>query len=333
MLLLFIIVPVGILTMLKGLEILLGSTLVTVSETITLEPIKWEIERPSWIIDINETIQGTYADENVFMNSSILVDDFHDSGPYGSPYIALIMNVTAIFQGGFACNLNFTFSENYQYSEVWVPNPERDSAFYRPLKNLSIVDWAQAFDKWWLLKGDVKAFIKTVGINNPSWVYFWGPAHWILRSSENRTFQLKLEVELLYFNGTAYKKVVQPYHLKIGPDDNNDFETADEIPSEASMFYIGGYDKDDYYKTYIEQECNISVIVTNAKVLMPLVEIYIYDPARNNKTDTTRRDEPSFRGVNFITDVTGYWYIRLHAPLETYGFYLLTIKISPKEGT
>jgi hypothetical protein len=327
-LLLSLIVPIGLLTTFKITGMVREPA--TVSETMTLEPVKWELERPDNIIAIEDTVKSFYDDESISVNCSVFVYGYHDISEYASDYVSLSVNVTATLQAGFVDNVNITFLEDYEDSAVWVPNAERDTKFYENLRNLSIVDWAQPFSRWWRLHDDVKAFIKADGINQPSNVCFWSPAHWILRSPRNQTHLMEVAVELVYFNGTVYKRLVQPYQLKIGPDNNNSFETAGEITGEAHSLYIGGYDTDDYYKFYVQEGHKISIGVDMMRIVTANVDLLLYDSEQNYK-DHVRLDRPPYPSLNFTAYSSGYWYIQIHLR-ACHTFYSLTVNTYLPEG-
>ncbi len=327
-LLLSLIIPIGLLTTFKITGIVREPA--TVSETMTLEPVKWELERPDNIIAIEDTVKSFYDDESISVNCSVFVYGYHDISEYASDYVSLSVNVTATLQAGFVDNVNITFWEDYEDSEVWVPNAERETRFYEHLSNLSIVDWAQPFSRWWRLHDDVKAFIKADGVNQPSNVCFWSPAHWVLRSPRNQTHLMEVAVELVYFNGTAYKRIVQPYQLKIGPDDNNSFETADTIGQGVdSWLYLGGYDVEDYYKIHVEQGYVISINVSGTFIPKPAFYLDLYDPEGEWKAGSSKWGYS--HTITYVADSAGDWFIRTRV-YENYGFYSLTVNTYPPEG-
>lgn len=300
-------------------------------ETITLEAVKWELERPGGHINMNERIESIY-DENLAIKQSILVNDFyHRMQDYGrSDYIAITINVTATIQEGYIENVYLVFHENYDRSKVWVPSPEDYPGFYQSLRELSIVDWAYGFNRWWLLNNSTKAFIKAEGVNHPSTVHFWGSAHWILRSKNNQTHQIEIVSEVTYFNGTTYKKVVQPFHLKIGPDDNDSFDTAKEISEGThSRLHLGGYDAEDYYKIHVDEGYLLNVYATSYPASVePDFYLAIYSPEKERKNGSAKHGYS--HSVSLVADSTGYWFIKTSI-FENHGFYMLEVTMTSAE--
>ena len=79
--LLSIVVPMSFLTMFRLAGILQEP--LAISETKTLEPLKWKIERPSYTIDIDDEVNSFYNDENISVNSSVYVYIYDDSWGWG----------------------------------------------------------------------------------------------------------------------------------------------------------------------------------------------------------------------------------------------------------
>ena len=107
--------------------------------------------------------------------------------------------------------------------------------------------------------------------------------HWILDTPNDvGTHSLTITAKLEYYEynrvpwGTQ-KNLTTSLNIKIGPDDNENFGTADPIqPRTYSLLWLGGYDQDDYYKIHLNQGEVISVSMT------PLSEadydLFLYDP-------------------------------------------------------
>jgi hypothetical protein len=261
------------------------------------------------------------------MDCLIFAYTYWDTSMYSSTTLKFCTNVTATLPTGFVSDFNITFLEDYKESELWTPSPRGDTRIYESLRNLSIAEWGTAFDNWWLLQGNIKGFFRAVSINHPRSVHFWTPAEWILRSAQNHTHQMEIDMQLTYFNGTVYKRIVQPFLLTIKPDDNNNFETADSVDEGAySGLYLGGYDSDDYYKIYVPQG---HVIDIHAEITShPIANfcLYLHNPERELKASTLNWNYS--QTVTYVADSAGEWFIhtRNHAG---HGVYTLTITVYP----
>jgi hypothetical protein len=293
----------------------------TISENKTLDAASWSIERPAAIIHIGDLLRHVYNGD-VSANYAIFIDDYHgNSWDYGgNDVINMQVNVTASIGKGFIHSANITFWEDYKNSFV---NFFEDVAWpkqYAHVENLSIIR-----HKDWLIKPGLKAFVELAGLNNPKSVSFSCFVDWVLRSPQNYTHQLEVRFELVYFNGTAYNRLVQPFQLKIGPDDNNSFEKAEEIVAgKTYRFYIGPNDVDDYYKVYLNEGSTVSI---RLKGIAPpaLCDLELYD---NNGKLAAYSNYDVSHNVTYTISSSGYWIIRVHQ-IENFGFYNLTLEAIP----
>jgi len=297
---------------------------VVVSETTVLETVEWQIERPADNINIWDATNASYESNEVSMNPLIFIDDFHgNSGLYdGSDYIAMVVKINASVSEGFVHLVNVTFWENYEGSQVDFFEDNAWPKRFINLENLSVT----CHNDFFLFSRGLKAFVELAGVNHPKKVSFGCITHWILRSPKNYTHQLEIRFELVYFNGTAYKKIVQPLLLKVGPDSNNSFETATELSKNQTLkkLYIGGYDENDYYKIYIEKDHSFYVYLEETSSDKANINIYIYDPNGIKRTNQTIELPPYSTSLNLTADKTGYWYIQIELR-DDQCFYTLTI--------
>jgi len=220
----------------------------------------------------------------------------------------------------FVNNINLTFREDYENSEVRFFEVQTWPKFYAHVENLSIVNYTHH-----LRLGGLKAFMSLEGINRPKSVHFDGIVHWILRSPQNKTHSMEIATELVYHNGTAYKKVVQPFQLKIGPDDNDSFETAKEIhEGYYPKLYIGPEDGDkkDYYKIYAAQGQRIKITANATSITAPFFVLYLYDPEQNFVFASEREDH--VQTIDFVVNSTGFWFIEIRI-YASHGFYSIGV--------
>lgn len=328
--LLSIIVPVSLLVSFRLTGILSGPEgPVTIAETITLETVKWELERPYSHIHIRESVRGFYEKE-IKLSQEILIYDYHTEswGYGGSDYVVLIINVTAALQAGFVNNVNITFREDYENSEIHFFEVQAWPMFYSHVENLSIIDYAHH-----LLGSDLKAFMELAGVNQPKSVHFDGIVHWILCNQKNKTRLMEIATELVYYNGTAYTKVVQTFQLKIAPDGNDSFDTAQEIrEGYYTRLYIGPSDVGDirdYYKIYVAKGQSIKVYVNGTAWSWSILHnpapdfgLYLYDPERN--LVVAKESRSYFEIIDVVANSTGFWFIEVRI-LENLGFYSLSV--------
>lgn len=329
--LLSIIIPVSLLVSFRFAGIL-PEPPTGIAETLTLETVEWEFERPADDLGIREKAASFYRSDKSSVNVSINFGHYQEKMSHygGDDVLDIIVSLVAHIESGFVNDIQIAFREYYERSQVRLPSPELYPVDYKSMKNLTIENWGYCFDRWWLLPNNTKAFIKANGVNTPSNVYFSVPFHWILRSQNNQSHQAEITSETSYYNGTVYKRVVQSFRLKLAPDSYNSFDTALEIQNETySKLYLGGYDAKDYFKTYLIQGQRIDVHV-NATFLSlslstPDLDLYLYDPTGNLRASPT--DQRDYhKTISFVADITGHWYIETRA-YENDGFYSITVEV------
>jgi hypothetical protein len=162
--------------------------------------------------------------------------------------------------------------------------------------------------------------------------------YWILKTpnaagGHSLTITAKLEYYEYLPTGELIDKgpITTSINLKIGPDDNNSFPTADEIqPGTSYRFFLGGYDDKDYYKIYVEYGYIINIYATAAS--SPSVDFYIdlYNPSQQWKTGTSHGYS---HNIYFTADSTGYWFIKASVYYWlSCGFYKLLVSIYDPAG-
>lgn len=324
-LLLSVILPLGLLTTLRFGGILKEP--LTISQNILLDAVSWSMERPIANIDVKDSLMGVY-DEDILANFTVFIDDYHE-GKWaygGSDCITMQVNITAFVSGGFINFANITFWGGYESSQVDLFGNDAWPKYFVSVENLSIIRHDD-----FLMGNGLKAFAELAGVNNPKSVSFGCFVNWVLRSPQNYTNQLEIRFELIYFNGTAYKRIVQPFILKTGLDDNNSFETATEIfvGKAYSRLYLGPNDVDDYYRIYLTEGETISMQLS--KWLPPAVancNLELYNPDGKLATYSAHNYTHT---VTYSINLSGYWFIRVHW-LDGFGFYTLTLEAHSQGG-
>jgi hypothetical protein len=320
-----VIVPIGLLTTFRIGGILRGP--LTISENKTLDAVSWSMERPAGSIKIGNLLRHVCSGD-VSVNSTVFIDDYHDhfSDYGGSDFMNMQVNVTASVGGGFINLINITFWEDYESSQVNFFEDNAWPKYYANAENLSII----RHDDFRAGPG-LKAFVELSGVNSPKSVSFGCFADWVLRSPQNYTHQMEIRFELVYFNGTAYKSIVQPFQLQIGPDDNNSFEKAEEIVVEEthSRFYIGPNDVDDYYRVYLNEGSIVSVKLFKwLSGSIANCDLELYNPNRKLAAYSTHNYTHT---ITYQINYSGYWFIRVNW-LVGFGFYTLALEAIPQGG-
>jgi len=314
LLILSVLIPIGLLSTFKLTGIL--SSPATIAETTTLNAAIWKIDPMMGIFNIWGQVKRNYEIGEISTVQCIDISDFNDkSGEYGgSDTLGMNITLAATVKSGFVNRVYISFREDYENSIVYLHNLE-----LLKLSNLTEINYGD----W--LRGDVKAFLETSNPSRLSNVYLHTPVAWILRSANkgNQTRLLEIDYEITYFNGSIYKKIIQPFQISIQPDNNNDFEDAEEIGLGAHLEYVNSQnDPEDYYKTWLDQGqvCRVQLGYPWFNYWPQTywylgLETFIYDPDRNliaslpyqGRSEST----PITTEMTFTANTTGWWYIRV----------------------
>jgi hypothetical protein len=195
-----IILPVSLLTAFK-LTGTIGSAAVV--ETSTLNPVDWHFPRPTEAYDINNTLTASHSSNELSLNTSILLTYYskaasHDDNDFMGMWLFIS---SAVNSNGFVQSVDVQFHEDPQRSIIsWHP------AFLTP-ENLSI----QRVNYGWINE----AYISLTNPNRTRDISFSGSADWCFLTPPNVTHQMLVTYEITYYNGTVFKRVIQPFQLKL----------------------------------------------------------------------------------------------------------------------
>jgi hypothetical protein len=200
-LLLSIMLPVGLFTSLK----LAGIAPTAKPETITLAPVAWQFNRTvAEFTIINHTLNATYTDNAGRMSFSVTLYQ------YSSPDIAIPaysldfgINFTAtLLNGDFSVrSVLVTIGKDVQPSLINLQE------VYISFENLTLRA---------LCVGGEQAGVLLLGNNTQgSGCRFSVVAYWYIPTPNNVTNQRQVDFEITYFNGTAYKRIIQLFDLTL----------------------------------------------------------------------------------------------------------------------
>lgn len=197
LLLLSMIVPIGLFTALKlgGL----GTPLVL--ETTRLNPVNWEYGRSNETVDTRGSLNATF-DDACLMTFSTWVDHYvYDPSFFPFYFVRFGVEFTALPR-----SMDFRLKDmNIRISNVAGQSSIELQVDSFECENLSVADYNSGGN----------AYIRLAGTNSPGGVAFRDIVVWNLHTPNNVTEQREIDFETTYFNGTAYKSVVQPFVLTL----------------------------------------------------------------------------------------------------------------------
>jgi hypothetical protein len=197
-LLLSIILPVGLFTGLK----LSGIVPTAKLETVTLAPVTWQFNLPTEHMDIDQTLNTTYADASGRVSFQFIPDEYVPD-VYGTNDLWLSMNFTAtpLNRRFYVRSVLVYFGNDSQPSLIdFESNAGMDTFENLTLKTAS---WGET------------AGILFLGNRSGVGCQFSALGTWLLPKASNVTYERQADFEVTYFNGTDYKKVVQPFNLTV----------------------------------------------------------------------------------------------------------------------
>lgn len=317
-----VIVPTGLFFSLWLPSALQGSSVI-VRETIEANPVTWGIERPGGSVRLSEEVLSTFSSSEISSLFNLSICNFYDSyGMMGSQDVfGLIITISGQVSSGFVKSAYVVIDEDYGPSYVdWFGNWFSEVGRVK-LENFYLKDYADFAEL--AGTGNQKAFVELETAGTPVEATFQGFGFWALYSPKNYTHLMNARLEMVYYNGTVFKKVVHSIEMRTYSDNNNRPETAEEIQSGTySMKYIGTYDVRDYYKIHFTEGQQVTIFVNMTSIEVAGFELDLLDPdltpRASNQTNSLSKT------LELTADFTGSWYIKVNA-IAGYGFYLLKV--------
>ena len=199
--LLSIIVPVGLLVTFRLTGIMKGP--LTIAETATLKALEWEFTRPSpdKFVVINKSLNSNYASSDIALKQRVLIAEYAPRF-MDDPFLDLAVetNSTVINRNGFIECIYIAFKD-FKPCEIILLR-----TMLNPL-NLTIVG---------IEYGGTDCYIDLTCMNHARQAYFSIDLfHWFLRTTSTQNNYGRIIIETIYYNGTTYKKLIQPFELKV----------------------------------------------------------------------------------------------------------------------
>ena len=201
--LLSIVVPMSLLATFRLTGILQGP--ITISETITLEAVKWDFQRPSQTVTLDDELESSYISDEISAIMRVLMGKYSDDDPaFASDFVTIgvTTNLTVTNLNSFVESVYVVIRKDRQSTVDWT-----ETELY--FENLSLVERVEGYR--WI----TQTYIRFSDLNHSNSVYLSAAFFWSLLTPNDQTHELEVSYELTYYNGTAYKKIVQPFQLEI----------------------------------------------------------------------------------------------------------------------
>lgn len=284
----------------------------SVSEKIALTPIHWQFERPSYYLIFDDNVQSEYSGD-LWLNATLFVRHYnHDSIYDFQPTLDLRLTIVAFVTTGFVDSINVSYYDSFSPSLIWTDSVQFSG-------DLTKTDLADRISGW------AKGFVSFQGVGHPQTVYLDVRPLWLLESPNNQTQQLTVDVEVTYFNGTVYKKITQPFEVRLVSDDDNSFEKAAELQLNQTLVdCLGGDDKQDFFRFYLEPNDIVTVI------MRPPVgqdfDLCFYGSDYNTPLRCSMTRGDATESIDYIPYTSGWYFIEVERNGGD-GIYLLNATV------
>lgn len=187
----------------------------TITETRTLETVAWNGTRTG---DYNQYFDGslnsTYSDSEISVSMRLLVQDYLGAGgisPDYPPWVGLYVEINASLasSSGFLYDINVSFNQPDLVDWLVPGIPQttvrpRELVLIEPQTSLLVRAVHEGPD----------AFMYLQRQNETGSVSFAAVPQWQF-SSDSAIHSVQVDYKITYFNGTAYKRLVQPFQCDI----------------------------------------------------------------------------------------------------------------------
>jgi hypothetical protein len=193
-LLVCVVVPVGFLA---AWEISLMRQPST--ETVTIKPVSWEFAHPSRYIDISQWQNASFADDVCSLAFATIIGDYEPMDSFGTLQFLTNVYISGKSPNFYVKTASVSFANLTGTLGVEIEPPQIS------FKNLSLAS----------LKTD---YVRLAGNSSTKSAYFSALTEWDLNAPANYTCQATMVVEVVYFNGTMFRRILQPFNLVLSGD-------------------------------------------------------------------------------------------------------------------
>ena len=207
-----IIIPISVLTTFKLTGIIPEPP--TIAKTIEAETITWNMTRPSEVKTFHDlAVENFYSDTIASISLGVHVDHYLENSEDWGDSLWVTINSTMQVQKGFIYSVCIRFSQTDENAflsiHTLVPLGSSDRLKYPKLYNLEMQNLVSF--------GSIgqEACASAVGVNQPKNSSLEVVVSWHFLDPNNISHWITASLETVYFNGTAYRKVIMPIQLGV----------------------------------------------------------------------------------------------------------------------
>ena len=202
---LVVIVPVGLLATFRLTGVLHEPL---TPETITVDAVSWNMNRPAEYVILNEIVRNSYVDGAASANLSFIAwtycEDELSYPYYNKDHIKSGIIATVNVSEGFVYSVivRFSMSDVYAFLDI-IEDPD-----FVKLDNLVKKEISNNINS-------CEALLKTVAVNEASYCSLEIWVFWIFLDQNSADHLVTVDLEVTYFNGSVYKRVIVPIMLEV----------------------------------------------------------------------------------------------------------------------
>jgi hypothetical protein len=181
-----------------------------IPQIITVETVSWNMTRPEHvdIITIGERVKSSYVRNIVSLNLTVLVAEYTENmldypSDGNDDVINIGVSIDARVREGFVYSAVVRFSGLDAYARVLII----DQKDFTQLQNLRIERVRDSYD------GSGDCYLETKRISQQESCSLRTSSFWILTDENNKTHSLTVSAEVMFFNSSAWQKVIIPIQL------------------------------------------------------------------------------------------------------------------------
>jgi hypothetical protein len=199
-----IIIPIGVLTTFKLTGIIPEPQ--TIAKTIEAETITWNMTRPSEVKTFHDlAVENFYSDTIASISLGVHVDHYLENSEDLGDSLWVTINSTMQVQKGFIYSVCIRFSQTDDNAFLSIHKIPPWPKTY----NLNIADLVT------LGSNTQRAYASAIYVDQPEKSSLEIMVSWHFLDPNNMSHWITASLETVYFNGTAYRKVIMPIQLGV----------------------------------------------------------------------------------------------------------------------
>ncbi|MEA2089266.1 MAG: PPC domain-containing protein [Thermoproteota archaeon] len=295
-------ISVVLLAVVLSISLLIGFQLTNTGmnpelETVTVEAVRWQIDRPSDDVHFNERIEKASTNDWASVGIGVEICTYHeDESNY--PYehrdgVGLNVDFNATVLPGFTASTTVRFRPDEKASTY-------ASSTYMVKHNLTVKRMKR------FGTNTSEAYILATATNSSCSLKT--RSDWVFMDQDLEEHQLKVVFEFTYRNATVHRKIILPIILNMVQDVGETFDAAKNMTVGEHRGCLDGVDYIDMYAINVQNGETINLTMTPPEDVN--YDLYLYNPDRQEVANSTQNGNAA-ESITYQANQTGTWYVRV----------------------